>query len=369
MTRRVLWVTKGLGLGGAERLLVLTASNLDRDRYAIDVAYLLPWKNAFVTDLKDRGVRTICLDARRTAEPGWPLRLRRLLVTGKYAIVHTHSPVPAAAARLFVKPPTRLVHTEHNVWDRYRWPTRTINALTYHRNHAVLAVSAGVATSISPPTWMPSGPLVEVLRHGVDLEQLRTGEQARRAARQLLEIPSDVPVLGTVANLTPKKDHEGIIEAVGRVRDKYPEVLALFIGSGPLESHLRDLTERRGLAANIRFLGMRSDALALLPALDVFVLGSRYEGLPISLLEAMGSGIACVSTRVGGVEEVVRSEREGILVPPREPAALAEAVVCLLDDPAQRSQIAAAGAERVRRAFSIERAAQRIVEVYDGVAE
>jgi glycosyltransferase involved in cell wall biosynthesis len=369
MTRRVLWVTKGLGLGGAERLLVLTASSLDPDRYAVDVAYLLPWKNAFVGDLEDRGVRTICLGAHRTAEPGWPRRLRRLLATGEYAVVHTHSPVPAAAARLFVRPPTRLVHTEHNVWDRYRWPTRTVNALTYHRNRAVLAVSGGVAASIAPPTWMPAGPVVEVLHHGVDLEQLSTGAAARRAVRELLEIPLDVPVLGTVANFTPKKDHANIIDAVGRVRDRYPDVLALFIGSGPLESRLRDLTERRGLAANISFLGLRSDALDLLPALDVFVLGSRYEGLPISLLEAMGSGIACVSTRVGGIEEVIRSEREGILVPPQDPAALAAAVVTLLDDPEQRSQIAAVGASRVQGAFSIERAAQRIAEVYDGVVE
>jgi glycosyltransferase involved in cell wall biosynthesis len=368
MTRRVLWLTKGLGLGGAERLLVLTASSLDPDRYAVDVAYLLPWKNAFVGDLEDRGVRTICLDAHRTAEWRWPRRLGTLLATGRYAIVHTHSPVPAAVARLLVKPPTRMVHTEHNMWDRYRWPTRMVNSFTYHRNHAVLAVSGGVAASISPPAWMPASPDVEVLHHGVDLGQLRTGARARQAARQILDIPPGVPVLGTVANFTPKKDHAGIIEAVYRVREKYPDVLALFIGSGPLQAQLRDLTERRGLAASVRFLGMRADALTLLPALDVFVLGSRYEGLPISLLEAMGSGIACVSTRVGGVEEVIRAEDEGILVPAREPAALAEAIVGLLDAPGRRSQIAAAGAARVRQAFSIERAVQRIVEVYDGLA-
>jgi glycosyltransferase involved in cell wall biosynthesis len=367
VTRRVLWVAKGLGLGGAERLLTLTASRLDHDRYVVDVAYLLPWKDAFVGELEEHGVRTICLDAGRTADIGWALRLRRLLADGRYAIVHTHSPIPAAAARILAGRPTRLVHTEHNVWDRYRRATRAANALTYHRNDAVLAVSEGVAASIAPPAWMPQSPRIEVLHHGIDPTKLSTGDDARRTARQLLDLPPDVPVVGTLANLTPKKDHAGIIDAVGRIREKQPDVVALFVGSGPLEAQLRALTDEAGLAGSIRFLGMRADALSILPALDVFVLGSRFEGLPISLLEAMGSGLACVATQVGGIPEVIRNASEGLLVPPGEPGALAEAVVGLLDDTTRRADIGAAGAERVRTAFTIERAARRIAEVYDEV--
>jgi glycosyltransferase involved in cell wall biosynthesis len=367
---RVLWLTKGLGLGGAERLVVQMAARLDRDRYALDVAYLLPWKDAFVSELRASGITPICLSARRTVEIGWVLRLRRLLATRDYAVVHTHSPVPAAAARLLAPKSTRLVHTEHNVWNRYGRLTYAVNAATYRRNAAVIAVSDGVAASIRTPRWLLGQrrmPPVETLHHGVDLAHIRRGESARTAARRSLGLADSAPVIGTVANFTPKKDHAGLLRAAERVRGQIPDVRWLLIGSGPLEADLRREVERRGLSSCVSFLGMRSDALELLPALDVFVLGSTFEGLPISLLEGMASSVACVATEVGGIPEVISDGVHGRLVRPGDPPALAEMVVGLLRDPTRRDALARAGQERVAAKFTIDHAVRRTEQLYAGL--
>jgi glycosyltransferase involved in cell wall biosynthesis len=366
MVTKVLWLTKGLGLGGAEQLLALTAAKLDADRFDVDVAYLLPWKDALVPKLVEHGVRAICLGARRTVDPRWVLRLRALVRTERYQVIHTHSPVPAAAARLLAGHGATLIHTEHNMWSRYRWPTYALNAATYRRNAAIIAVSDGVAASVKAPRWMPGQlPPVETLLHGVDLEQARRGPDARREARDLLGLAPDTPVIGTVANFTPKKDHGGMIDAIDRLRAMVPEVVALWIGTGPLEAELQAEVARRGLETHIRFLGMRDDVLRLLPALDVFVLGSRFEGLPISLLEAMAAGLPSVTTRVGGIPEAIDDGVQGVLVPAGDPPALADALSTLFHDHERREGMGAAAAERVRAEFSIDRAAERTAALYD----
>ena len=370
MTRpRVLWLIKGLGLGGAERLLVTMAGKIDRDRFDVEVAYLLPWSDRFGPEFEAIGVETICLDARWTAEFGWPNRLRRLLRARGYDLIHTHSPVPAVAARVLAPAGTRLVHTEHNLWSGYRSPTYLANAATFGRNAAVFAVSEAVHSSIVQPRWLAwhALPPVETLRHGVDLDRLHRGVVARAAARATLGLAEDTPVIGSVASFTPQKDHAGLLDAIHRLRSRVPDVQLLLMGSGPLERDIARTVDERGLGSHVTFLGARTDVTALLPALDVFVLGSRFEGLPISLLEAMGSQVACVATDVGGVPEALRSGREGWLVAPRDPEALADALAELLADRALRERLATAGYERVAADFSIDRAVGRTHVLYNEV--
>jgi glycosyltransferase involved in cell wall biosynthesis len=363
---RVLWLMKGLGLGGAERLLALMAPRLDPERFEVEVAYLLPWKDAFVPELVRAGIRVTCLGARRTIDPRWAVRLRGLLAERRIDLVHTHSPVPAAAARLLVDAQTRVLHTEHNVWDRYRWPTYAANAVTYGRNDAVLAVSDGVAASVRRPRWLPTAsyPPVETLLHGVDVDDARRGDDARKRARKRLGLSPDLPVIGNVANLTPKKDHLTLLDALARLRATYPDLVGVIIGTGPLESELRDRADRLQLDQHIRFLGRRDDVLDILPGLDVFVLSSRYEGLPISMLEAMAAEVPCVLTQVGGIAEAVTDGQEGLLVPAAAPEALARALGRVLADPDLRRRLGTAARERVERDFSIGRAVRTLEERY-----
>jgi glycosyltransferase involved in cell wall biosynthesis len=355
----VLMLTKGLGRGGTERLIAGTVRHLDPARFRAEVAYLLPWKDALVDEIRDDGVPVHCLEARHPTSVAWIGRLRRLVRTADIGIVHTHMPLPAVAARLALGGDgPAIVHTEHNVWGRYRPLTRWANRATFGRNRAVIAVSAGVAGSIRSPRH------VDVVLHGVDATATRRDPGARRRGRESLGLADDDPVIGTVGNLTRKKDHETLLRAVALVAENVPEMRLVLVGSGPLDADVRRLVAALGLADAVVLTGSRDDVPELLPAFDVFALSSRFEGLPIALLEAMATGLACVATTVGGIPEVVTDGDDGVLVPPADPDRLAAALVALLRDPGRRAELGCRARARAEQ-FSIASAVRRIERVYD----
>lgn len=361
---RILWLTKGLGRGGAERLLVSAAKRLDRSSFELEVAYLLPWKDALVPDIQRLGVPVHCLGGSGAFDMRWIPRLRRLVRRGRFHLVHTHMPYVALGARTLSTRRLRIVHTEHNTWQHYRLPTRWANRLTYPRNSVVIAVSHAVAASIRPVPIARTWPPVRVIHHGAELSaSCPSTPEARERARVTLGLSEGGLVVGTVGNFTPKKDHRTLLEATARAALHHSGFRLVLVGSGPLESALRDAARSLGLMDRVVFTGSRDDVAELLPAFDVFALSSRNEGLSISLLEAMAAGLPCVATSVGGVPEVVTDGEEGLLVPAGDPAALGDALSTMLAAPEFRH---AAGARAVQtaRGFDMTRAVRRIEEVY-----
>jgi glycosyltransferase involved in cell wall biosynthesis len=357
----VLIVIKGLGRGGAEQLLASGVPYLDRQRYRYQLAYLLPWKDSLVADLEAAGLPVHCLDGARGA--GWVWRLRALLRRQDIRLVHVHSPVAAAAARTVAGRRVRVVYTEHNVWSRYHRATHAANLATFPRNDHVFAVSDVVRASVrypGPLRLLPMPP-VETLHHGLDPATL-DGFQAD-GVRAELGIPEDAPVIGSIANFKAAKDHATLLRAAARVREAVPEVRLLLVGQGPLEAETRRLADRLGLREAVVFAGFRTDARRLAAAFDVFALSSTYEGLPIALIEAMALGRPAVVTRVGGTPEVVTDGAYGLLVPPRDPAALAAALLRLLGDPGLRAAMGTAARARALD-FDIRTAVRRMEQVY-----
>lgn len=367
--KRLLWLTKGLGRGGTERLLADCLNELDSDRFDVQVAYLLPYKEALVEDIRSTGVLVHCLDAPRARDVKWLPALRSLVRDQDIDLVHTHAPVPAIGARLaLVGLDAALVHTEHNMWPRYRWPTYVGNGMSFGRNDAVIAVSEAVRQSILdapiPPRQLR--PTVEVVRHGTKISSTDLTPAARDCARSLLGIPSEKRVLGTVANFTPKKNQQGLIRTFTTLAQDRDDLWLVLVGSGPEEAALRRAADNSGVGDRIVFTGMRDDVPALLPGFDVFVLSSLFEGLPISLVEAMASGVPCVATDVGGIPEVIEDGVSGLMVPAGDDDRLAEAVARVLDDPALRRNIRESG-RRVADELDLSNAVRQTEQIYERV--
>ncbi|WP_461010557.1 glycosyltransferase [Streptomyces capparidis] len=353
---RVLWLTDGLAADGPGRLLVTGARHADRSRYEIEVAHLGRGGEALLPELDKAGV-----PVHRLTGALWPLRLRALLERRRYALVHTHAPVPAAAARLLVRgrrSGTVLVHTRNRLWHRHRLPARLADAVTLRRGGTVLAVSRTVAASVRPgrdrirvvPHWpaSPAGP----------------ADDARILARRALRLPGDAVVIGAVGALTPRKDHRTLLDAYALMRRNHSGTVLVLVGSGPLEAGLRRHAASLGLRDAVVFAGERADAPSLLPALDVFALSSREEGLPVALLEAMAWGLPSAATRVDGVAEVLTDGAQGLLVRPGDAEALAVALGRLASTPALRARVSASARERARHFDPA--GAQRAVEaVYE----
>lgn len=368
---RCLWLTKGLGRGGVERLLVDMYPLVDPSRYAVEVAYVLPWKNNYHAALVDAGATVHCLDGGR-GDPRWLPRLRRLMAEGGYGVVHSHAPLPGVAARMLPLPVPRpaIVHTEHNVWHRYRWPTRLLNDVTYGRNQGVIAVSGSVADTIRPRGRGRAVPVRTVL-HGTVLGSVRTwdpeGDRARGRRRSAVGLPPDVFLVGNVGNFTAKKDHANLLRAMAGPGPIGGAHLAL-VGLGPLADELGRTARDLGIAERVHFLGSRDDVFDLLPLFDTFCLSSEFEGFPIALVEAMATGLPCVSTSVGGVPEILVDGVNGLLVPSKDPAALRHALEAMLSEPdlARRCGLAA---RHSAGELDLRHAVRALEEVYDRALE
>lgn len=360
--RRVLHLIKGLGRGGAELLLLSAAPYLDRSRFEYEVAYLLPWKDALVEELQEAGLPVHCLDGARG--PAWIGRLRGLVRSRSFDLVHSHSPMVAVGARLGLHRKTPRVYTEHNVWECYHPVTYWANLLTFWRSSHVFAVSEHVRASIRYPApfrFLPMPP-VEALYHGLDPEAVRKWASSD-GVREELGIPEGVPVVGTVANFRAEKGHELLLRAAVFVRRNVPDVRFVLVGQGPLEKEIRQLTRRLGLDGTVVFAGHRKDAPRLAGAFDIFALSSVHEGLAIALIEAMTLGKPSVVTETGGLPEVVEHRKHGLVIPPGDPKAFAEGLVTLLSDPALRARFGEAARDRAAD-FDIRKAVRRVEHVY-----
>lgn len=361
---RVLWLTKGLGRGGAERLLVEHARAGDRERFAYEAAYLLPSKDHLVNDLEEAGVAVHCLDVRHDADPRWLARLARLLRVGRFDILHAQSPLSAAASRVLVRsgcPSVGIVYTEHNRWPSYHPATRLAGRLSYRWNDAAIAVSQDVAASMSPAARRRT----VVVTHGIDVEGARAVGATRDDVRAELGIGDGEVLAVTVANLRAHKRYPDLLAAARIVVDAGAPVQFVAVGHGPLEAEIRAEHRRLGLGDRFRMLGFRDDALRLIAGADVFVLASSHEGLPVSVMEALSLGVPVVATAAGGVGEAVTDGVDGLLVPPGDPAALADAIV-RVTDPRLRARLATA-AHAAGERFSASTAVTAIEGIYERV--
>lgn len=364
---RLLTLTKGLGMGGVERLIASSANLMDPERVQQEVAYVLPHKWALVRDLESGNVPVYCLGREGAHHYGWPLRLRKLVEEHEYDLIHTHMPLSSVAARLVLPAGVPIIHTEHNMWDRHHVMTRTANRLTVRKLSSVVAVSQAVSDSMHlGPRILSGGLQKRVVLHGPDLRLVRSGPEARAQARERLGIRPEALVIGTVGNLTPKKNQSMLMDAHQALVEEGMDVELVIIGSGPLESELSHYARGLSSSDRIHMLGLRTDVADLLPGLDVFCLSSKFEGLSIALLEAMASNVACVSTPAGGVIEVIEHRRSGWLTESHDLRHLLEGLRAVLGRPALRDQLAAGGRERAT-AFSLESAVREWESIYEQV--
>ncbi len=343
---RVLWLIKGLGPGGAERLLVHQAAN--RGDVDYQTVYLVPAKDQLVPELEALGVPCTCLGHGGNADLRWLARLRSVVRDQRIDLVHVHSPWPAGPARLSIRAlgprRPRIVYTEHNRWAQYATATRWANRLTFGTNDLSVAVSEGVRDSMTPRAARRT----RVLVHGIDLDRVTGRSTGRAAVRAAWGIDDDTVVVGTVANLRREKAYPDLLAAAARIAPTSP-VRFVAVGQGPEQASIEALHDELGLGDRFVLLGYQPDAVGLMAGFDMFVLASHHEGLPVALMEAQAVGLPVVATAVGGIPEAVTDGVHGRLVPPGQPALLAEAIEDLAADASLRARYGAAARTQVSR--------------------
>jgi glycosyltransferase involved in cell wall biosynthesis len=358
---RIVHLVIGGAVAGGQRV-ALQLARAARGR-GDEVAFAVPGAGPFVDVLREAGFPAHRVPLHRTFDLLAARRLRRLL--GRRTILHTHTLVAGNVLGTLASPGpvVRHLHIQNHFRAATRPILRRLDNVTARRSARLVAVSHDTRRAYERQGY-PAG-RIEVVHNGVALPSGRSNG----ALRSELGVPDGAPLLGEIGRLCDVKGQRELIEALAWL----PEARLVLVGAdvergGAFQTELEGVARRAGVRDRVVFAGHRDDAAQLLDELDLLVLPSWTEGLPLTVLEAMARGRAVVATPVGGTPEVVADGETGVLVPPRDPRALAEAIGRLLADPELRGRMGRAGRERVAQRFSEEAMTRRTLEIYDELA-
>jgi glycosyltransferase involved in cell wall biosynthesis len=369
----VLRVITRLNVGGPARHAILLTRDIDEHGFRSELIYGSVSETEGM--IEPTGVRATWLrDLQRPVRPVADLRAARALSqvirARRPVIVHTHLAKAGTLARLAAhrRRVPLIIHTFHgHVFEGYFSPSVTRALVAIERGlarwtDAFIAISPQIRDQIlslgvgRPSQW-------HVVPLGVELDSIIRSTITPAEARRRLGLDPDHALVGIVGRLVPIKDHSTFLRAAAEVLRSRPDVTFVIAGDGELRASVES-EARRLLGERVRFLGWVHDLATLYAALDLVVLTSRNEGTPVALIEAGAAGKAVVATSVGGVPDVVRDGKTGLLALAGDPRAVAMQIAALLDDSSRAAAMGRAGREWVRDRYSVQRLVADTASLY-----
>ncbi|MGQ9688733.1 MAG: glycosyltransferase [Desulfobaccales bacterium] len=359
----VLQLISSLPVGGAEDLVAALVTGLDPASFRVEAATLGPL-GAVGQELAQAHypVRALNLDLKRTPIIKIVRQVRGLLREVRPDILHTHLYHPNLYGRLasLGMGLKGVVASVHNSYPRVKFHRCLWNFLLSAATDKVLVSSRQVWQDVRTWDRVPPGK-IKILPYGVRLDGL---DEPLEVAAAKAELRVTGFVLGLVGRLEEQKGHRYLLAALPDLARQIPELSVLLVGEGREKEALIALAENLQLSPIIHFLGTRRDLPRLFRAMDVFVQPSLWEGLPLTLLMAMGARLPVVGTRVSGITEVIEDGRNGLLVPSGNSAALAQAILELHRSPELRRRLGEAARETVAANYSQQAMLRRLERLY-----
>jgi glycosyltransferase involved in cell wall biosynthesis len=365
----VLFLMESMEVAGAEKLVLSMVRRLDRTRFR-PVVGCLTVPGPLAGDVEAAGAELVALGKR----PGFDVRilgrLRHTLSDHRVDVLHTHvwpADVWGRIAARSVGTPI-VITTEHNVCNWKTWRHFAVDRFLARWSTSVVCVSNAVLEFYRDRAGIASPPL-RCIHNGIDPTPFVEPIDVARE-RSALGVDARAIVLTAVGRLVPQKTHEMFLEALSRIRRAHPSVVGWVVGHGPLRADLEARARALGLfPEGVRFFGERGDVPLLLKMSDAFVLPTAVrEGLSLSILEAMAAGLPVVVTDVGGNREVVEDGTTGLLVPPGDPQALADAMGLVVTSSARAREWGRTAREVVLARFTLDRMVREYEELYESAA-
>lgn len=365
MAYRVLHVIDSLDLGGAQVVVLNLLKYADRTRFAPE-ALALHGRGVFWEQLCATGVPAWSLSFHHLF-PSYVPGLLALFAARRYDVVHCHllaSNVIAKPLAALLRVPVRINHDHCNdkPADPRRWALpadRWANRFSTH----VIAVSESTRRFVEEHEGVPAE-RTSTIHNGIDCERHQPRPEARAAARKRWHLPPEALVVAGIGRLTDQKNFALFLEAAALVLAREPSAFFVIAGTGELEAALRRQAAQLGLAERLRFLGYVADMTQLYPAVDLLLLTSRYEGLPITILEAMANRIPIVAAQLDGIAEVLTDGIDAALVSGQVAEPFARRVTELLQQPTLARCLAERALAKVRESYSAARMTRNVESVY-----
>ncbi|MFZ6664026.1 glycosyltransferase [Cytophagales bacterium SYC-11] len=355
---------KSLGRGGAEMLLPISYKYASHDQFEYSYAYFLKGKDDLVYLLKENGAQVHSFEAGGNREILLSaFSLAKYCKSNKVDIIHAHLPIAGVVARIagrIAKIP--VVYTEHNLMERYHPITRFLNKNTFAMQAHVVSVSRDVEQSIRKHT-NTKVPVSTVL-NGIDTLQFKRDLIGGEELRMQYTIPMDATVIGFVAVFREQKQLPVWLKVAATILKSHPDSYFLLVGAGPLSDEIENLRDTLGLRNRLILPGLKENVRQHLSAMDIFFMSSKFEGLPLALLEAMACECAIVATKVGGIPEVIEPGISGLLVSDQSQQEMVEALRFYLTNKEEIKAHGIAARQRVEEAFSIQRMVKELEGIY-----
>lgn len=364
--KKVLHVIDSLHLGGAQEVVMNLATCGDRQRFSHEVA-TMHGRGVYWRRMEELGIPLHSLSPWKFL-PWYAISLPALLLRGKYDILHCH----LVAANIIAKPlgwlcrvPVLLNHDHTN--DDYRATQRVRLALDTHSNRLathLIAVSESCRTFLINREGVPADKIT-LVQNAIDLQRFSASGGSRVEARKSLGLPEAGPLVVGVGRLNPQKNFSLFIRVAVEVLKCHPQTHFVLVGEGPEEGLLRRLAGEYGMGDRLHFLGYVPDTRGIYRAADVLLMPSLFEGLPMTLLEAMAMRVPVVASALDGIAEVVEDGRDGFLVPSGDARGFCERVCRVIGDPTLATALGRAAAEKISSQFSSERMCREVERIYD----
>lgn len=361
---QVIW---SLAYGGAERVVMDISQTLDRDKFVVHIC-CTNGKGVFAERMEKEGI-TVHVLADAEWKPAYlsGLKLLRLLRKEKPEVLHSHGSGPlfdASFARLFCKVPF-YIHTFH--YGNYPGcsPNKLIaERIASKRPDRLIAVSNAQREALIHYLKIPPEK-IQTIYNGVSKNRnLNNNELINAKKRELGIQPGDL-TLGTVAIFLEQKGLTYLLETAARVSKALPQARFILVGDGPLRRELENKSRDLGLNSRVLFTGLRTDVQELLLAFDVFLMSSLWEGMALTLLEAMAAGKPAIATDVGDNSFIVKHGMTGYIVPPKDAAGMADAILQLLSDPLTRVNMGKEALKEYNNKFTLDKMTKEYADLFE----
>lgn len=361
---KILHIIKSLGRGGAEMLLPETLKIHNTVKFEFHYIYFLPWKDQMVSYLEEKGGKVTCFSASNNIK-----LLQQYSNVIKYCkghdinVIHCHLPWAGFLGRIvYNKTKIPTLYTEHNMQERYHLVTKIINQYTFNSQSLGLGVSEDVTNSIKK-NIAPKIPL-ETLLNGANTETFIRDEDLGKETKIHLGIPDNAIVIGNVAVFRFQKRIVEWLQTFKKIADTNSNIYGIIVGAGPLEGEIKTELKSLELEGRVKFTGLQTDVKPYFSAMDIFMMSSSFEGLPIALLEAMSMECAIVSTNAGGIKEVIRDKKDGLICDVEDWEDLSKLCQTLIDEPELLKKYKKSARARVTESFSLKKMVNSLEEIY-----
>lgn len=361
---RLLQITHDLAIGGLQQVVLTLCRTIDRERFHVTVLCLRAL-GPLAEEIEKLGIKVILLPQKRGTDYFSFLKVAKILREEKIQVVHTHNTQPlidGTIGAILSGGKQRIIHTDHarEFPDKKRY--MFAEWCMSHFVYKMVGVSEQTTENLRKYEKIPRKKLTTIA-NGIDGSRFDL-KIDRQEKRKELGITAFGPVIGVISRLEKVKGITYLLQAMPEIIKTFPELTLLIVGDGAEMTNLQLEVKQLGVGTHVIFIGERYDIPEIYQILDIYLLPSLSEGLPMGLLEAMASGCPVIASRVGGIPKVAGDNETAVLVEPQDADMLANKIVSLLGDNKEQQRLIQAGREVFGNQFSAELMSSRYLELY-----